>query len=75
MNIDPTPACDGRTRQDGIAISWTGVDARRYRMTFEPRSAGGHTRIVERKTDTGWVVSGNEIVSDVTLDPGAVKLD
>jgi len=75
MNIDPTPACDGRTRQDGIAISWTGVDARRYRMTFEPRSAGGHTRIVERKTGAGWAETGNEIVSGVDLNPGAVKLD
>jgi len=75
MSTDSTPTRDGRTRQDGIAISWTGVDARRYRMTFEPRSAGGHTRIVERKTETGWVPTGNEIVSDVALDPGAEILD
>jgi len=74
MSTDPTPACDGRTREDGIVISWTGVDARRRRMTFEPRSAGGYTRIVERKTDAGWVPVGNEIVSDVDLDPGAERL-
>ena len=66
---------DDRTRADRMAISWTGVDARRYRMVFEPRSAGGYTRIVERKTEVGWVETGAEIVSDVARGPDAVGLD
>jgi hypothetical protein len=66
---------DDRTRADRMTISWTGVDARRYRMVFEPRSSGGHRRIVQRKTEVGWVETGTEIVSDVARGPDAVGLD
>jgi len=66
---------DDRTRANRMTISWTGVDARRYRMVFEPRSSGGHRRTVERKTEVGWVETGTEIVSDVARGPDAVGLD
>lgn len=52
-------------------FEWTGVDAVRRRVVFEPRSVGGHTRIEQRHNGSEWVTVGNEIVSGVEVEDGA----
>lgn len=60
---------DAGTTGDAFVVTWTGVDARRRRLVFQPRAVGGYLRIEQRRTDSGaWVDVGNEIVADVDLD-------
>lgn len=56
--------------RDAFVVRWTGVDAIPRRLVFEPRSCGGHTRIEQRWTGTGWATVGNEIVSSVDVERG-----
>lgn len=61
---------------DSITVRWTGADTSPRRLRFEPRSAGGYTRIEERWSGDEWVPEGQEIVADVGLDaPAAVIVD
>jgi len=60
------------TAGDAFVVTWTGVDACRRRLIFQPRAVGGYLRIEQRRTDSGaWVDVGTEIVADVALDRGA----
>lgn len=59
--------------RDSIVLRWTGEDADPRRVRFEPRDAGGWTRIEQRHNGDEWLTVGREIVSDVALDaPAAV---
>jgi len=59
-----------------VEIDWAGTDAVRRRMRFEKRASGGWTRIEMRHNGSEWVATGQEIVSDVTVEAdGDVSLD
>jgi len=59
---------------DALEITYTGVDGRRHRILYKPRSLGGYDRIEQRRDGCGWAPVGREIVSDVEIVPGAEVL-
>jgi hypothetical protein len=69
-------AHDRLTREDTVTICWTGEDAVRRRIRFEPRSTGGCDRIEQRWSGDEWVTVGQEIVARLGLDaPAKVIID
>jgi len=69
---DPLPSIPrvGETEPetDSIRVAWTGVDARRHRLTIQPRDAGGYVRVEEVEIAGDWHPQGREIVSDVSFE-------
>jgi len=69
-------AARGAVVEDAITLHWTGEDAVRRRVVFEPRGTGGFRRIEQRFNGTEWVTEGKEIVARVGLDaPAATIVD
>ena len=54
---------------EGVTVTYTGEDARRRRIRFEPRPGEtAYTRVAEVEGDDGWRAVGQEIVAGLEVE-------